>query len=99
MSMMRGELTTVIYDKLLSLSKIEESAALTLISTDVQRIAQTFHFLLINTMPSAVQLVIAIYLLYTQISTVCIAPVIVALGTTRNPPSTPMSQVWFDTSR
>jgi len=80
MSMMRGELTTVVYVKLLSLPNASESAALTLIGTDVQRISQTFHFALIESVPSAVQLGIAIYLLYAQIGAVCIAPIIVTLG-------------------
>lgn len=81
MSMMRGELTSVVYTKLLSLPKADESAALTLMGTDIQRIAQTFYMALIDVVPASVQLSIAIYLLYREIGVVCVAPVIVALGT------------------
>lgn len=80
MSMIRGELTTVIYAKLLCLHKVDESAALTLMGTDVQRISETFHFALIEVVPSAVQLGIAVYLLYLQLGAVCVAPAIVSLG-------------------
>jgi ATP-binding cassette, subfamily C (CFTR/MRP), member 1 len=51
-----------------------------LVSTDVQRIAETFHLFLVNLVPSVVQSAIAIYILYTQLGAVCIAPILVALS-------------------
>lgn len=83
--MMRGGLTTIVYAKLLDVAEVDESTALTLIGTDVQRIAQTFHFALIDIFPSALQLGIALYLLYLQLGAVCIAPIIVTLSTTLPP--------------
>lgn len=82
MTMMRGELITVIYAKMLTLQiiNVNESAAMTLMGTDVQRIAETFHSLLIDVVPSVLQVGIAVYLLYVQLGVVCIAPVLVTLG-------------------
>lgn len=47
--------------------------------TDVARIAETYHFLLIETPPALVQLGIALYLLYSQLGAVCVAPIIVTV--------------------
>lgn len=78
--MMRGELTTVIYAKMLRIPKASESAALTLMGTDVQRISQTFHFALIDAVPCMIQLVFAVFLLYLQLGAVCVVPIVVSLG-------------------
>lgn len=82
MTMMRGELITTIYSKMLTLqtANANESAAMTLMGTDVQRIAETFHFLLIDVAPSVIQVGIAVYLLYTQLGAVCIAPVLITIS-------------------
>jgi len=82
MTMMRGELITIIFAKMLKLQLINasESAAMTLMGTDVQRIAETFHALLIDVVPSIVQLSIAVYLLYVQLGVVCIAPILVTIS-------------------
>lgn len=82
MTMMRGQLTSLIYSKILTLPSTgtSESAAMTLMGADVQSIAASYHFLLLDLLPSIVQLSIAIYLLYTQLGAVCVAPVLVALS-------------------
>jgi len=82
MTMMRGELVTLIYAKMLKLqiANVNESAAMTLMGTDVQRIAETFHELLIDIIPSIVQVAIAMYLLYVQLGIVCIAPILVTIS-------------------
>ena len=49
--------------------------------TDVPRIAETFHFLLIEVPPAVVQLGVAFYLLYAQLGVVSVAPIIVTLRT------------------
>jgi len=85
MTMMRGELVTVIYAKMLTLQiiNVNESAAMTLMGTDVQRIAETFHALLVDIIPSVIQVSIAVYLLYVQLGAVCIAPILVTIGKCR----------------
>ena len=82
MTMMRGELVTLIYAKMMKLqiANVNESAAMTLMGTDVQRIAETFHELLIDIIPSIVQVAIAMYLLYVQLGIVCVAPILVTIS-------------------
>lgn len=82
MSMMRGQLISVIYTKVTTLptSGVNESAAMTLMGTDVQRIAESFQFLLVDVVPSVIQLGIAVYLLYLQLGAVCVVPVLVAIS-------------------
>ena len=80
--MMRGQLISIIYSKLLTLevTNVSGSSAMTLMGTDVPRIAETFYMLLVNVVPDVVQLGIAIYLLYTQIGAVCVAPIIITIS-------------------
>lgn len=78
--MMRGELVDIIYNKMLQLPEDKESAAMTLMGTEVQRIAETFHFALIEVAPSAAQLAIAAVLLYLQLGVVFVAPLIFMFG-------------------
>jgi hypothetical protein len=82
MAMIRGALIAVIYEKMLSLKSgnASESAAMTLMGTDVERIVETWYLLVVEIWASLIQLVIAIFLLERQLGAVCIAPVIVALG-------------------
>lgn len=81
MAMIRGQLTVVIYTKMLALpiTNADESAAMSLVGTDVQRIAETFWQLLIEVVPSVLQLGIAVYLLYDQLGVVCVAPVLITI--------------------
>lgn len=81
MAMIRGQLTVIIYAKMMTLStaNADESAAMSLVGTDVQRIAETFWQLLIEVVPSVLQLAIAVYLLYQQLGAVCVAPVLITV--------------------
>lgn len=81
MAMIRGQLTVIIYTKMLTLptSNADESAAMSLVGTDVQKIAETFWQLLIEVVPSVLQLAIAVYLLYDQLGVVCVAPVLITV--------------------
>ncbi|KAK8062961.1 P-loop containing nucleoside triphosphate hydrolase protein [Apiospora hydei] len=81
MSMMRGQLISLIYLKTTTLpvTSVNESAATTLMSTDAQRISETFQLLLIDTLPLLAQLGLAVYVLYLQLGAVCVAPIIVAI--------------------
>lgn len=80
--MMRGQLTSIIYTKMLTLpiADVNESAAMSLMGTDVQTIAESFWYLIIEVVPSVLQVGIAAYLLYVKLGAVCVAPVLVTLG-------------------
>jgi ATP-binding cassette, subfamily C (CFTR/MRP), member 1 len=82
--MMRGQLTMVIYAKALTLptTNANESAAMSLMGTDVQRIAETFWQLIIEALPNVAQLCIAVYLLFVQLGAVCVAPLLVTIIST-----------------
>lgn len=84
MTMLRGQLISLIYAKITTIpfTHSSESAGIALMSTDTQRIAETTHYLLIDVLPNLVQLAIAVYLLYSQLGVVCIAPVVVTVGKT-----------------
>lgn len=72
---LRGGLVSLIYQKTLDLSiiAIEEEAALTLMSTDVERITQSVTNLN-NTWAALVQVGVTLYLLYTSLGAGSIAP-------------------------
>ena len=79
--MIRGSLVSVIYRKTLDLnSNIEHgSAAITLMSTDIDRIARSMskaH----EIWASSIETCIAIYLLERQIGWACVAPLVIALA-------------------
>lgn len=82
MTMMRGQLISLIHTKMLALpiADVNGSAAMSLMGTDVQRIAETFWYLLIEVVPSLVQVGVAVYLLYVQLGAVCVAPIIVTMS-------------------
>ncbi|KAK1659593.1 ABC transporter [Colletotrichum godetiae] len=84
MAMVRGGLTSLIYDKIVQSpsTQVGDSAAMTLISTDVERICETWHLAVAESWASAIQLAFAVWFLQMQISPVCVTPVIVALVAT-----------------
>ncbi|TGJ88504.1 hypothetical protein E0Z10_g256 [Xylaria hypoxylon] len=84
MTMMRGGLISIIYQKMLrtQATKLNDSAAVTLMGTDVQRIAETFHWLIIETVPAFIQLGIATYLLYLQLGAVFVVLLILSIAGT-----------------
>ncbi|KAI3316952.1 P-loop containing nucleoside triphosphate hydrolase protein [Xylariaceae sp. AK1471] len=82
MTMMRGGLAAMIYSTMLQIqvTKQNNSAAITLMSTNVQRIAKSFQYLVVETVPAVIQLAIATYLLYRQLGTVSVALLILSIN-------------------
>ncbi|KAI1263553.1 P-loop containing nucleoside triphosphate hydrolase protein [Xylariaceae sp. FL1019] len=81
MAMMRGSLIAIIYQKMMEtkMTKSSESPAVTLMGTDVQRIAETFFYLLVEAVPALIQVPIATYLLYRQLGTVFVVLLILTI--------------------
>lgn len=80
-TMIRGGLTCLIYDATLNLDSnlMGDSAAITLMSTDIERIGT--GFVTIDSLwAGPIEACIAIYLLERQLGIACIAPLIVSLG-------------------
>ena len=77
---MRGGLISLLYQKTLELSiaTIDPTSSLTLMSSDVQRMADVFQ-LLHDTWSSMIEVGVAMFLLYRQLGTACYAPAIVYL--------------------
>jgi hypothetical protein len=82
MAMVRGGLISVIYETVVQLpsTKVGDSAAMTLIGTDVERVCETWRLVVAESWASAIQLAFAVWFLQMQIGPVCVTPVIVALG-------------------
>lgn len=80
--MIRGCLVSIIYDKTMQLpsTTAKGSAALTLMSSDVDRIALTAETAY-EIWAGLLEIGIAIYLLERQIGWACIAPLLLAVGT------------------
>ncbi|KAL3712035.1 hypothetical protein TMatcc_000730 [Talaromyces marneffei ATCC 18224] len=79
MIMTRGALIPMIYSKLLQtkVKPADQSAALTLMTTDVEKIVETFWRLILDPWSCILQLGICVYLLYLQLGAVCCVPIIV----------------------
>ncbi|KAI0115560.1 P-loop containing nucleoside triphosphate hydrolase protein [Nemania sp. FL0031] len=84
MTMIRGGLISMIYRKLLQTqtTKVNDSAAVTLMGTDVQRITESFHYLIVETIPAFIQLGIATYLLYLQLGGVFVVLLVLSIAGT-----------------
>ncbi|KAK3181488.1 hypothetical protein K4F52_007198 [Lecanicillium sp. MT-2017a] len=86
MAMIRGGLIGLIYEKLSSApigsAAASDSAVMTLIGADVERIGETWHMLISEIWACIIQLGIAVWLLQRQLGAVCVAPVILALVST-----------------
>lgn len=79
--MIRGGLVGIIFRTMLEsrIGNTPESAALTLMSTDVERIAETWSF--VNEIwASLIQALIAVWLLEKQIGIACVYPVLISVG-------------------
>lgn len=79
--MLRAILVTAIYRKTMSmgLSVAEDASAVTLMSTDVERIAlgmARIH----DAWSTLLQVVVAMYILYGQVGAVFIAPIVLSIG-------------------
>ncbi|KAI1176082.1 P-loop containing nucleoside triphosphate hydrolase protein [Nemania sp. FL0916] len=84
MAMIRGGLISLIYRKMLRIqaTKLNDSAAVTLMGTDVQRITESFRYLIVDTVPAFIQLGIATYLLYLQLGAVFVVLLILSIAGT-----------------
>lgn len=93
--MMRGGLISLIYQKGLQLpsSGASNSPVMTLISTDVERICEIWHLMILEVIPGSIQLGTAVWLLQRQLGAVCVAPVILVFGKFAYPPSLRLSDV------
>ena len=82
---LRGGMISLIYKKMLTLplSNINESGAMSIVSSDVETLAETFHLLMCDIWAHALQFVIATWLLAKQVGAVCVAPIIVSFGECR----------------
>ncbi|KAK6207066.1 hypothetical protein LQW54_007494 [Pestalotiopsis sp. IQ-011] len=103
MAMVRGGLISLIYEKIVQSpsTQIGDSAAMTLIGTDVERICETWHLVVAESWASVIQLAFAVWLLQMQIGPVCVTPVIVALVATALSVKaagfvTPRQKVWLE---
>ena len=79
--MFRGALVSLIYSRTLMLQAdiYNESAAVTLMSTDIDRISNSLEDIH-ETWARAIEVAIGIWLLERQLGWVCVAPVIVVIG-------------------
>ncbi|PYH46501.1 ABC transporter [Aspergillus saccharolyticus JOP 1030-1] len=82
-TMMRGALVGMIFDKSTTINAHlnDDSAALTLMSTDIERITSCGRYLH-DTWASLIEIAISLYLLYNQLSTAGVAPIIIAFACT-----------------
>lgn len=84
MAMTRGALIGMIYRKLThsrsGAAETADSAVLTLIEADVERIGESWYLLISELWPSVLQLGLAVWLLQRQLGAICVAPVILAIG-------------------
>lgn len=81
MTITRGALVAMLYSKLLRTRSgaLDQSIALTLVTTDAEKIVETFWRLILDPWSCLLQLGILVYLLYRQVGAVCCAPIIVML--------------------
>ncbi|KAG4434582.1 hypothetical protein IFR05_009938 [Cadophora sp. M221] len=63
-------------------ANVNGSAAMTLMGTDVEQIAENLHLIITDLWANLLQIGIAIWLLERQLGAVCIAPVILAIAST-----------------
>jgi ATP-binding cassette subfamily C (CFTR/MRP) protein 1 len=79
--MVRGALVTIIYRKTteISIAALDNSAAVTLMSTDVERIISGFRSLH-EVWANVFQIGFSVWILEQQIGAACVGPVAVCLG-------------------
>jgi ATP-binding cassette, subfamily C (CFTR/MRP), member 1 len=79
--MIRGSLVSAIYDKTMeiSITALENSQAVSLMSTDIQRIVDGLKFVH-EIWANLLQVAIATWLLSREIGVACVAPVAISLG-------------------
>jgi ATP-binding cassette subfamily C (CFTR/MRP) protein 1 len=79
--MLRGSLVTLIYKKTteISITDLDNSAAVTLMSTDVERIANGMR-MLHEFWSNTIEVCIASYLLQRELGLACLAPIAVVIS-------------------
>lgn len=86
LALIRGGLITNIFDKLSGIRTKavtrSDSPIMTLIGTDVERICETWNFLIGELWASILQLGFGVWLLQRQLGAVCIAPIVLAVIST-----------------
>jgi hypothetical protein len=87
--MIRGTLVSAIYQKTtdISITALDDSAAVTLMSTDIDRIELGLRFVH-ELWASVIQIGVATWLLQREIGLACIAPIVVACCTLFSPLNT-----------
>lgn len=82
MIMTRGALVSIIYSKLLQtkVNTVDQSTAFILMTTDVEKIVETFWRLILEPWSCVLQIGICGYLLYRQLGAVFCVPIIVIFG-------------------
>ncbi|KAK3316810.1 P-loop containing nucleoside triphosphate hydrolase protein [Apodospora peruviana] len=80
MAKIRGALVTIIYETMLTIRSEtgNSSSALSLMSTDVDRITMS-SFVLVGFIPDLIQLGLALYIMGVQLGPTCVAPVILVI--------------------
>lgn len=80
--MLRGGMTALIYRKMMGLpmGNVSESGAMSLMGSDVETLAESFHMTICDTWANFIQLGLATWLLALQLGAVSVAPIIVAIG-------------------
>lgn len=80
-TMLRGGLVSIIYAKTMeiSITALDESGSMTLMSADVERITESFVFIH-DTWGSIVEVGIAIFLLERQLGLACVGPAAIAIA-------------------
>lgn len=73
----------MIYGKMMTLpiGNVNESSAMSIMGSDVETLSESFFKVICDTWANCIQLAIAIWLLASQLGAVCVAPIIVAVGT------------------
>lgn len=81
MMITRGALVAMVYSKLLRTRSnvLDQSTALTLMTTDSEKIVEAFWRLVLDSWSCIMQLGILIYLLYKQVGAVCCVPILTML--------------------
>ncbi|KAI9826794.1 MAG: hypothetical protein M1819_007265 [Sarea resinae] len=82
-TMLRGALVSMIYQKTmhLSIGALEDSAPITLMSADIERIGTGLRYMH-DTWASVIEIALALWLLWRQLEIASIAPIIVSFGCT-----------------
>ncbi|PWY88307.1 multidrug resistance-associated protein [Aspergillus heteromorphus CBS 117.55] len=80
-TMIRGGLMALAFQHMmdLPLGSTDESSAMSLMGADIEMLAEYFQTTVCETWANVVQLVLAVWLLETEVGAVCIAPIVVVI--------------------